>query len=312
MSFLTRLANGLGTVLGVLAEMAGQVVQAIRDGYENHRRKGGATEEAAKSELDANQERLRVVNDEILYLRTSHLKRGSLNEAEKRRWRFLKDERNEILEKLNANREVRTAETIFEAEERLDKVNIDDRTTHILQYNAFADVLGKKCPRCGRRMKLQWRRGLTKVPPKNFYWGCTGWYSQQSNGQRACDNRVSLHKDDFGLLTDTTLPEFDVTAADFEIILTDNETKKIVTERINDLRSDLDASHRRVEISTCPVHGENMVLRRKQENAGLLDAYFLACPYYGESLGGCTFMEKLKSGPQLAALLKSQTGRGIL
>ena len=55
-----------------------------------------------------------------------------------------------------------------------------------------------------------------------------------------------------------------------------------------------------------------MVLRRKQNATGLLDAYFLACPYWQPDNAGCTFIEKLKSGSQLAALLKSETGRGVL
>jgi hypothetical protein len=55
-----------------------------------------------------------------------------------------------------------------------------------------------------------------------------------------------------------------------------------------------------------------MVLRRKQNPTGLLDAYFLACPHWKPNNQGCTFIEKLKSGSQLAALLKSETGRGVL
>ena len=82
--------------------------------------------------------------------------------------------------------------------------------------------------------------------------------------------------------------------------------------RLNDLKSDLNSGHRGVELATCPVHGENMVLRRKQNATGLLDAYFLACPYWQPNNAGCTFIEKLKSGSQLAALLKSETGRGVL
>lgn len=103
-----------------------------------------------------------------------------------------------------------------------------------------------------------------------------------------------------------------MTAEEFGIILTDKGTEKIIDTRLNDLKSDLNSGHRGVELATCPVHGENMVLRRKQNAMGLLDAYFLACPYWQPNNAGCTFIEKLKSGSQLAALLKSETGRGVL
>ena len=98
----------------------------------------------------------------------------------------------------------------------------------------------------------------------------------------------------------------------FGIILNDKGTEKIIDARLNDLKSDLNSGHRGIELVTCPVHGENMVLRRKQNATGLLDAYFLACPYWQPNNAGCTFIEKLKSGSQLAALLKSETGRGVL
>ena len=121
-----------------------------------------------------------------------------------------------------------------------------------------------------------------------------------------------LQRNDYGLMTDTTAPEFSVTAEEFGIILTDKGTEKIIDTRLNDLKSDLTSGHRGVELATCPVHGENMVLRKKQNATGLLDAYFLACPYWQPNNAGCTFIEKLKSGSQLAALLKSETGRGVL
>ena len=103
-----------------------------------------------------------------------------------------------------------------------------------------------------------------------------------------------------------------MTAEEFSIILSDKSTEKIIDTRLNDLKSALTSRHRGVELATCPVHGENMVLRKKQSATGLLDAYFLSCPYWQPNNAGCTFIEKLKSGSQLAALLKSETGRGVL
>ena len=113
-------------------------------------------------------------------------------------------------------------------------------------------------------------------------------------------------------MTDTSAPEFSVTAEEFGVLLEDPRTAQIVATRVNDLRSDLTARSQGVELATCPVHGEHMVLRKKGNPSGLLDAYFLACPHWQPNNQGCTFIEKLKSGSQLAALLKAETGRGIL
>lgn len=311
MSFFDRLANGLGTLLGVLVDTTVQVISGIKRGYEAYKRQGGATGAEVVDEITRKKDHLRSVNDEIMHLRNQRMSSGSLNDRARKRWEDLRAEREQLLSELNQGKEVRAAEKIFETESVIDKVEIDLETTHVLQYNAFADTLGKQCRVCGRPMKLQWKRDLSVAEPKDFYWGCTGWYVQQGD-RRACMHTEKLQRNDYGLMTDTTAPEFSMTAEEFGIILTDKGTEKIIDTRLNDLKSHLNSGHRGVELATCPVHGENMVLRRKQNATGLLDAYFLACPYWKPHNAGCTFIDKLKSGSQLAALLKSETGRGVL
>jgi flagellar hook-associated protein FlgK len=287
------------------------VISGIKRGYEAYKRQGGATGADVVDEVIRKKDRLRSVNDEIMHLRNQRMSSGSLNDRARRRWEDLRAERDQLLSELNQKKEVRAAEKILETENVIDKVEIDLETTHVLQYNAFADTLGKQCRICSRPMKLQWKRDLSVAEPKDFYWGCTGWYVVQGD-RRACTHTESLQKNDYGLMTDTTAPEFSMTAEEFGIILTDKETEKIIDTRLKDLKSDLNSGHRGVELATCPVHGENMVLRKKQNATGLLDSYFLACPYWLPNNAGCTFIEKLKSGSQLAALLKSETGRGVL
>jgi len=311
MSFLDRIANGLGTLLGVLVDTTVQVISRIKQGYEAYKRQGGATGAEVVDEITRKKDRLRAVNDEIMHLRNKCMSSGRLSDRDRKRWKDLRAERDQLLSELNLGKEVRAAEKIFETESAIEKVEIDLKTTHILTYNAFAETLNKRCPVCGRPMKLQWKRDISVAEPKDFYWGCTGWYVVQG-GRRACTHTEKLQRNDYGLMTDTTVPEFSMTAEEFGIILTDKGTEKIIDTRLNDLMSDLNSGHRGVELVTCPVHGENMVLRRKQNATGLLDAYFLACPYWQPNNAGCTFIEKLKSGSQLAALLKSETGRGIL
>lgn len=311
MSFLDRLANGLGTLLGVLVDTTFQVISGIKQGYDAYKREGGATGVSALDELTRRKDHLRTVNDEIMHLRNQRMSSGALNDRARKRWEDLRAAREQLLSELNQGKEVRAAEKIIESESVIEKVEINLETAHVLQYNAFADTLGKKCCICGRPMKLQWKRDLSVAEPKDFYWGCTGWYIRQGD-RPACTHTEKLQRNDYGLMTDTTAPEFSMTAEEFGIILTDKGTEKIINTRLNDLKEDLTSHRRGVDLVACPVHGENMVLRRKQNPTGLLDAYFLACPYWQINNTGCTFIEKLKSGSQLAALLKSETGRGIL
>jgi len=311
MGIIDRIANGLGTLLGVLVDTTVQVIASIKRGYEAYKRQGGVSGEKQADELTRTRDRLRCVNDEIMHLRNRRMSGGPLDDRARRRWDDLSAEREHLLLELNKGKEVRAAEKIIQSEAVIDKVEIDLQTTHVLQYNAFADILGKKCRFCGRPMKLQWRRDLSVAEPKDFYWGCTGWYVLQGD-KRACNHTEKLQRNDYGLMTDTSAPEFSMTAGEFGIILSDEGTRSIIDTRLRDLKSDLSSSRRGVELASCPVHGENMVLRRKQSATGLLDAYFLACPFWQPNDIGCSFIEKLKSGSQLAALLKSETGQGIL
>lgn len=310
MSFFSWLANGLGTLLGVVAEAVSTVVETVRTAYDSYVGRGGVAKQAVLDQSRSQQERLREVNDEIMHLRNRSMSGGGLSDHDRRRWHQLREERDELLGTLNQAKEVKAAEKIIESEASLQKVEVDLETSHVLQYNAFADTLGKRC-QCGRPMKLQWRRELNVAGPKDFYWGCTGWYAQTANG-KACTRTEPLQRSDYGLMTDTSAPEFSVTAEEFGVILEDPGTERIITTRVNDLRSDLAGKGKGVELATCPVHGEHMVLRKKSNPTGLLDAYFLACPRWQPNEQGCPFIEKLKSGSQLAALLKSETGRGIL
>lgn len=310
MSFFSWLANGLGTLIGVVTEVVSTVVDTVRSVYDAFVGKGGAVKDVATEESRRKQDRLREVNDEIMHLRNRGMSGGGLSDQERRRWDVLREEREELKGKLHQAKEVKAAEKILDSESVLQKVEVDLETTHVLQYNAFADTLGKTCT-CGRQMKLQWQRDLSVAGPNDFFWGCTGWYVPMGQG-KACNRREPLQRSDYALMTDTSAPEFSVTAEEFGVILEDPGTAQIVVTRVNDLRSDLAARKRGVELATCPVHGEHMVLRKKSNPSGLLDAYFLACPHWQPSGQGCSFIEKLKSGSQLAALLKAETGRGIL
>ena len=259
MGFFSWLANGLGTLMGVVTDVVATVADTVRSVYDAFVGNGGAVKEAAAEETRHKQDRLREVNDEIMHLRNRRMSRGGLSEQERRRWHNLSEEREELLGTLHQAKEVKAAEKILESEAVLEKVEVDLETTHVLQYNAFADTLGKKC-KCGRPMKLQWSRELSVAGPNDFFWGCTGWYVPMGQG-RACNRREPLQRSDYALMTDTSAPEFSVTAEEFGVILEDPGTAKIITSRVNDLRSDLASKKQGVELATCPVHGLYMLFR---------------------------------------------------
>lgn len=311
MSFLTRVANGLGTLLGVLAETTVTLIQEVKRGYQEFQRRSGRTTAEVKSEAQRDRERLREVNEKIMHYRNLE-RSGMLSERDRERWYDMVDERKELLDRNRQAKEIQAAESIIENESVIEKVEIDLNTTHVLQYNAFADAINKTCSKCGWPMKLQWRRDLSVAGPRDFFWGCTGWYIPNRNGGKACNHQEVLGRNDYGLMTNTSEPEFELSAEDFSIIVDDPGTSSVILERVGDLRSDLAKRHAGVELVSCPIHGEHMVLRKKAKPSGLLDTYFLACPHWKPNDEGCPYMEKLKSGAQLSALLKSQTGRGIL
>lgn len=97
MSFFDRLANGLGTLLGVLVDTTVQVISGIKRGYEAYKRQGGATGAEVVDEITRKKDRLRSVNDEIMHLRNQRMSSGSLSDRARKRWEDLRAERDQLL-----------------------------------------------------------------------------------------------------------------------------------------------------------------------------------------------------------------------
>lgn len=311
MGWFNRIATGLGTLIGVLADTTVRVITEVKRGYESYRSRGGATGSAAKAERARRADTLRDINEELAAIR-ERARQGRNAEADRRRWDDLRERRAETMQAQDEAKEVGAAEKIIEAADAIDKVVIDQQNVHIITANAFADVVNKTCRICSRKMKLQWRRDIQAPSPDDLFWGCTGWYFQ-NGASRRCTHTEKLGPNDKALMVDVTLPEFQTSSQDFNTILAIPDVQKTVIERVDDLTSDLRSRKAGVEVATCPVHGEALVLRKKSSGAkGLLDMYHLRCPYWRPNDEGCPFIEKLKSASQLAVLLKAETGAGIL
>ena len=311
MSWLNRIATGLGTLIGVLVESTEQVVSSVRRGYEEFKSRGGATGASAKTERARRNDTLRDINEELAEIRRK-VREGQTREADRRRWNDLREQRSTVLKQQEQAKEVTAAESVLNNAEAIDKVVIAADNVHILTANAFADVVNKTCPACSRKMKLQWRRDIASPDASDLFWGCTGWYFRDGVARR-CTYTAPLDVTDRALMVDTSLPEFQTSADDFASILEVPDVQATIIERVDDLAADLRSRGTGVEVATCPVHGEPLVLKKKSGPArGLLDMYHLRCPYWLPNDEGCPFIEKLKSPSQLAILLKSETGSGIL
>jgi len=78
MGFFSWLANGLGTLIGVVTEVVSTVVDTVRSVYETFVGKGGAVKDVAVEEARHKKDRLREVNDEIMHLRHRGMDRHQL------------------------------------------------------------------------------------------------------------------------------------------------------------------------------------------------------------------------------------------
>lgn len=307
MGFFDMLFSGIGSLFSAAVSVVSEVVATVKTYFT-------AKEIITKTvydERDKKQNQIHELNQEIQFLRKKIREYGSITEQQRKRLYELDEERSHLKQGIKNDSQIIAADKFQQNEDSIRKVEIDLETTHVLQWNAFADTMAKTCPKCQRPMKLQWARGLNFVEPQDFYWGCTGWYF--SNKQvRLCEYRENLSRHDLALMTDTSAPEFSLSAQDFNTILQDHSTSKSIVERMDDLKSDLQNKKQGINIVCCPTHAEPMVLQKKKNGVGLLDQYYLRCPHWAPNDQGCPYMEKLKSGSQLAALLKNQTGTGIL
>lgn len=301
------LFSGIGSLFSVAVGVVSEVVSTVKTYFTTKE----IITKTVYDDRDKKQYQIHELNQEIQFLRRKLNESDRITEQQRKRLYELDEERNFLKQGIKSDSQIIAADRFQKNENNIHKVDIDLEKTHVLQWNAFADTMAKTCPKCQRPMKLQWARGLDYVNPEDFYWGCTGWYFQD-NQVEGCKYTQKLTSQDLALMTDTSAPEFSLSAQDFNIILQDHSTSESIIERMDDLQSDLQNKKQGIDIVCCPIHAEPMVLQKKKNGVGLLDQYYLRCPHWAPNVQGCPYTEKLKSGSQLAALLKHHTGTSIL
>jgi hypothetical protein len=255
-------------------------------------------------------EELREVNEKLARLGQKAASQG-LNQREQGFKEELVLRRNQLMVEIQNADEFRIAKGIAEAESEYAALTITDSTTHLLQSTVGQTLYGKKCPKCGWQMQVQWDRSKSSVDANQLGWGCTGWYWQGNGNPHRCNHWESLVKDDLDVFARAQRPEFsELNPKQFsDLVLGHTE---IVINRMEDVRQDK-MVRGSVEAYRCPVHGEELVLRQKKEHNGrLLDMYFLGCPRWKVQGNGCQYIVKLKSPAQLHAYLEASTGEGVI
>lgn len=165
-----------------------------------------------------------------------------------------------------------------------------------LLYHTGLITLQKKCPSCGRSMRLQ-HRTLDNPKFSDFFWQCTGYYA----GLRC--KTISFNPRDIDLFHRSDIEEIEIDNSDLITIASEPENQKEIDNRLRGHLGKVD-----VDI-LCPVHLTAMELRKKNTTfeIPLLDRYHLRCKH-----PMCSQTTKLKSYPQLAAYLRRKEGKGIL
>jgi hypothetical protein len=165
-----------------------------------------------------------------------------------------------------------------------------------LLYHTGLITLGKKCPLCGRPMRLNHK---TVEDPKfsDFFWQCVGFYAGTQ-----CKT-ISFRPTDIDMLNRNDIDELSVSNRVLTTIASTDSSQRSIEDRLNGHLGETD-----VDV-VCPIHLTPMEHREKKgpSDMPLLDKHHLRCTH-----AGCTQTTKLKSWAQLAAYLNRKEGRGIL
>lgn len=185
---------------------------------------------------------------------------------------------------------------VEENPEKFGESSLVEGSENKLLYHTGLVTLAKKCPTCGRSMRLQ-HKTIEDPRFSDFFWQCTGFYA----GLRC--KTISFRPSDINLFHRKDINEMEVDNSDLIAIASDKETQREIDDRLRSHVGEVD-----VDIF-CPVHLTPMELRRKRESPGmpLLDKYHLRCKN-----PDCSQTTKLKSYPQLASYLRRKEGKGIL
>jgi hypothetical protein len=319
MSFASLLAGAFSTLKFIgrsLGHVAAPVVKAVVQGAKDLVN-GFATgfsekmRDEPKSAQERNERELQQVNEEVATLQKKYRDQGGLNDEQKKRWLFLRARRDALNNEIEAIDKFTAAEEIVKEEENYKPVFISDDNAHILQYHVGQSAYNKLC-QCGRVMVLQWNRNVTTAGLNDFFWGCSGFYVKADN-QAVCHRTQQLTVDDLNLFANLNRPEFEIDSSTLTRETINPVKARRIRHALDSIRGTQQSKKMGIATYRCPVHGESLRLRRKNQSSDqLLDEYFLGCPRWLPDNAGCNFLVKLKSAAQISSVLDTEQHKGVL
>lgn len=316
MGFFNSLFKAVVSIGRAIAGAAAPVLRGIVEGAKHLINEisaaiGAGLRDDPATQRERNERELQQVNEEVMHLRKRHQNNGSLTQQEKQRWEDLKHRRDELNAAIANIDQETTAQDIVTEEKHFEAVVITNDTAHILQYHVGQSAYNKTCT-CGRVMVLQWNRQTATAGLQDFFWGCSGWYTQ-THGRPSCRGRANLTHDDLNLFANLNRPEFEIdsTTLTREVV---NPTKaRRIRQALDSVRGSQQSKRMGIATYRCPIHGESLRLQRKNLRSDqILDEYFLGCPRWLPDNLGCNFIVKLKSAAQISSVLNTEQRVGVL
>ena len=242
---------------------------------------------------------IREKNKEIIELHKKEEIDGFINENDKSKIINLADKRDAFYKNFEKLKENELINKVNLTPEKFDNFQISQEKIHLIQYHVGETVLGKKCPTCNEPMILQFPRGMESVNFNDFFWACTAWYS------RTCNTTEPFRISDMSLFTENNKNEFHINNNSLTQIFNDQSIQNHTLNRVSNHRGET------TEDYVCPIHKEPLILRKKNNDGGALDAFFLGCSLWKPN-NGCNYVLKLKSPAQLASFLQKTENQGII
>jgi hypothetical protein len=290
------IASSLRTVVHVVADVAATASTVIKHKYRQLKEKYADLniDQVKRSRFD----RLKAVNDEIIEYEKKLGADGRLSDADLERLESLTIERSDLRGRIENAKEFLAAEDIAENEDEYKLSDVDSSSPNELTRLGGQVMLGKLCPACKRPQVIRWRNDVREPTVDDLFWGCTGLFVKDSQGQAVCRKTQRFSDHDKKIFANVARPGMELRSERLNSIVLRPETSQLIQNKLSDSVNEASENY------LCPVHHEPMKLRTKTSAVDLLDLYYLQCTR-------CNQMVKIKSATQLDAVLQSYDQKGL-
>ena len=246
----------------------------------------------ARKTVDITAEELSDIDIEIT--RRGESIRQSENATDRQKIEELEITRQEIYKEYLAAQGESAQQEVNESPQKFQESKLELGYENKLLYHTGLITLGKKCPDCGRAMRLQ-HKSIDNPSYNDFFWQCVGYYE----GNKC--KTFPFKSNDLNLFHKKDIDEINMRNDDLNTIAKDEE--KDIENKLNTQLGKVDND------ILCPVHLVPMKHKKKynSENLPYLDRHYLRCPN-----PNCSQTTKLKSYAQVSAYLRRKEGKGIL